>query len=95
MQISRNVKLLAECLSKAISSFPNYSKEFVDNFVCDSSREVCMISECDVCTRDWLENVKNNSDIDEPTMWYQWERVAYRVKGKTGEKTVKKMQKVY
>ena len=88
-----NVKLLAECLSKAISSFPNYSKEFVDNFVCDSSREVCMLSECDVCPRDWLENVKNNSDIDEPTMWYQWERVAYRVKGKTGDKTVKKMQR--
>ena len=46
-QYHDNVKMLCECLSKEISSFPGYSGSFVDLFVCDSTKEESMMSKCD------------------------------------------------
>ena len=48
-QYHDNVKLLCECLTKEIQSFPSYSAAFVDNFVCDSNKEECMMYKCGSC----------------------------------------------
>ena len=47
-QYHDNVKLLCECLTKEIQSFPSYCAAFVDNFVCDSNKEECMMSKINV-----------------------------------------------
>ena len=45
-QFHDNMKMLCDCLSKEISSFPSYSRSIVDHFVCDSNNEECMAGKC-------------------------------------------------
>jgi len=93
-QYHDNVKLLCECLTKEIQSFPSYSAAFVDNFVCDSNKEECMMSKCGSCPA-WLDAVKEDAALDEIVQWQQWERVSHQVQSKQGKpKLVKKMEKV-
>ena len=43
VQCHENVKNLCDCLNKEISNFPPYSGSFVNQFVCDSGKEGCMM----------------------------------------------------
>jgi hypothetical protein len=98
-QRHENIRLICDCLSKEIDSFPSYTGKFVDNFVCDSRSEKCMLAKCSRCsTHKWLNTIqeKCESTLDNPTIWYQWERVEMMVssrKSKT-KKVVKKMKKI-
>lgn len=94
-----NIRLICDCLNKEISNFPNYSGDFVDNLVCDSGSEECMLGRCSNCPK-WLDTIRKESEgfLDDPLLWYQWERVevAYQVKKKNLEpkNIVKKMKKI-
>lgn len=81
-----NIRLICDCLNKEISNFPNYSGDFVDNFVCDSGSEECMFGRCTNCPK-WLDTIRKESEgcLDDPFLWYQWERVevAIQVKKRT------------
>ena len=68
-QYHENIKMICECLKKEISSFPQYSGNFVDNFVCNSESELCMLGKCNKCPN-WLEGMKEEADLDESTLWY-------------------------
>ena len=48
-QYHENIKLICECLKKEIPSFPQYTGHFVDNFVCNSESELCMLGKGDKC----------------------------------------------
>ena len=41
-QYHENIKLICDSLKKEIPEFPNYSGDFVENFVCSSDSEACM-----------------------------------------------------
>ena len=71
-----NIKLLCQCLNKEIPQFPVYSGSFVENFVCNSESESCMLGKCNRCPK-WLHQVRNMVDIDtfSEVEWCQWERV--------------------
>ena len=56
--------MLCECLSKKVPSFPSYSGSFVDHFVCDSTKEKCMMNKCDKCPA-WLDIVMKDAPLDE------------------------------
>lgn len=97
-QYHENIKLLCDCLSKEVSEFPSYSSEFVDNFVCSSASEECMLGKCAKCPN-YLNSFKDSSSAkDLPLItWYEWERVDVLVSGKKStskKKVVKKMMKV-
>ena len=93
-QYHDNVKLLCDCLSKEIESFPSYSGTFVDLFVCDSTKEECMMNKCNKCPA-WLDTVKKDAPLDEVVQWQQWESVSHPFQSKQGKpKLVKKMEKV-
>ena len=68
-QYHEKIKMICECLKKEISSFPQYSGNFVDNFVCNSESELCMLGKCNKCPN-WLEGMKEEADLDESTLWY-------------------------
>ena len=86
-----NVKILCDCLSKEISSFPPNSGSFVDNLICDSSTKECIMGKC----ANWLADVKKDAPLDDIIKWSQWERVSHTVKSNQGKpKLVKKMEKV-
>ena len=69
-----NTRLICECLSKEIPIFPNYSGEFVNNFVCDYGSEACMFGKCENWPK-WLDKIRRESEesLDNPAHWYQWE----------------------
>lgn len=95
-QHHENIKLICDCLSKEISNFPNYTGDFVDNFVCSPESEECMLGRCNKCP-DWLDTTLEGQALEDPTLWYQWERVNMTVPGKKGSKPkrmVKKMKKI-
>ena len=41
-QYHENIRILYECIAKEIQNLPPYSEALVDNFVCDSTNELCM-----------------------------------------------------
>lgn len=61
-QYHDNMKMLCDCLSKEISSFPSYSRSIVDHFVCDSNNEEYMAGKCVTCPT-WLDAVKENAPL--------------------------------
>lgn len=91
--------MLCEGLHKEITDFPLYSGTFVNNFVCSSESELCMLGRCGKCGKcpSWLQKIKDEADLDERATWYQWERVEQVVPARKGKsmKSVKKMQKVF
>ena len=94
-----NVRLICECLSKEVPDFPQYSGDFADHFVCDPSSESCMLGKCKKCLslgKQWIDDEMKKADIDEPTVWYQWERTMQILsgKGKKSKRKITKMQKV-
>jgi len=84
-----NIRLLCDCLSKEISSFPCYSNSFVDSFVCDVNSETCMTGNCKNCP-DFMTTLRDEASLDEETTWHEWERVTVDAT----EKPIKKMVKV-
>jgi hypothetical protein len=61
-----------------------------------------MLGKCNKCPN-WIEAVKEEANLTEPTLWYQWDRVEQTVPGKKGKcnrkkgkcnRKIKKMQKV-
>ena len=95
-----NIKLLCQCLNKEIPQFPVYSGSFVENFVCNSESESCMLGKCNRCPK-WLHQVRNMVDIDTSSEveWCQWERVeqmttSKKEKTKKRGKTMKKICKL-
>ena len=71
-----SVKNLCDCLNKEISSFLPYSGSFVNQFVCDSGKEGCMIGKCTRCRcPNWLEDIREDAPLDELVKWSHWERV--------------------
>jgi len=73
-QYHENIKLICDCLSKKILEFPSYSGNFVDHFVCSSSTAECMLGKCNKCPN-WLDTIIEETALEEPAMWYEWERV--------------------
>lgn len=98
-QYHKNIKMLCEGLHQKITDFPLYSGSFVNNFVCSSESELCMLGRCGKCGKcpSWLQKIKDEADLDERATWYQWERVEQVVPARKGKsmKSVKKMQKVF
>lgn len=97
-QYHENIKLICDCLSKKIPDFPTYSGDFVDNFVCSSDAEECMLGKCIKCPN-WLDTIIEGTVLEEPTMWCEWERVKVVVptaskKGSKATKVVTKMKKI-
>ena len=98
-QYHENIKLICDCLSKEIPEFPNYSGDFVDNFVCSSNSEECMLGKCMNCPN-WLETITEETALESPTMWYEWDRVEVVVptasskKDSEAKKVVKKVKKI-
>ena len=95
-----NIKLLCKCLHNDIPQFPVYSGSFIDNFVCNSESEGCMLGKCDQCPK-WFQQVKDMVDIDTSSEveWCQWERVEQVTNSKKGNtnkrsKTMKNICKV-
>lgn len=73
-QYHENIKLICDCLKKEIPEFPNYSGDFVENFVCSSDSEACMFGRCAKCP-DWLKTFTEEVDLEGPATWYEWKRV--------------------
>ena len=92
------IKLIGDSLKKEIPEFPNYSGDFVENFVCSSDSEACMFGRCGKCP-DWLKTITEEVDLEGPATWYEWKRVetvsptASKKDSKT-MKVVKKMTKI-
>ncbi|PFX13961.1 hypothetical protein AWC38_SpisGene21925 [Stylophora pistillata] len=96
-QYHENIHLICACLSKEVEGFPSYSSTFVDDFVCDSNSEECMLGRCDTCaTYIWLDSMLDSceSSLCEPVTWNQWERVEV-AKKKKPPKVAKKRKKIY
>lgn len=77
-QYHENIRLICDCLAKETESFPSYSGNFVDNFVCDSGSEECMLGRCNNCSKyAWLDDIQDSCETSlyDPITWYQWERV--------------------
>lgn len=88
-----NIRLLCDCLTKEIPSFPSYSSSFVDAFVCDGSSELCMTGNCKNCP-DFFTTLRDEAPLNEDTTWYEWERVT--VDPTDGnDKPLRKMLKVH
>lgn len=95
-QYHENIRMLYECIAKEIQNLPPSSEALVDNFVCDSTNELCMTGKCTKCPKEWLLEMMEDAPLHEITTWCQWERVTQSLPGKKGigERQVKKMLKV-
>jgi hypothetical protein len=69
-----NMKLLCDAIHKAVTEFPPYLSEVLNNFVCSIEDEDCVSGNCDESPR-WFENLKSDLPFDEPIQWFQWERI--------------------
>ena len=94
-QYHENIKLICDCLKKEIPEFPNYSGDFVENFVCSSDSEACMFGRCAKCP-DWLKTITEEVDLEGPATWYEWKRVetVSPTASKKDSKTFKVVKKV-
>jgi len=97
-QYHENIRLLCDCLAKVVPTFPSYSGDFVDNAVCDSESEECMMGKCSSCPT-WLEDVIEECDsklLESKIKWYQWERVEVIIPEEKQRrvKVTKKMKKI-
>ena len=46
----------------------------MDNFVRSSGTEKCMLGKCNKCPN-WFDTIILETTLEEPAMWYDWERV--------------------
>lgn len=93
-----NIKLICECLNNEIPNFPRYSSDFVENAVCTSKSEECMMGRCNNCPN-WLNDITESCDsevIESEVTWYQWSRteVAIPEGQKRKANVVKKMKRI-
>ena len=81
-----------------ILEFQSYSGNFVDHFVCSSGSEECMLGKYNKCPN-WLDTIIEETALEEPGMWYEWECVEVVVpsaskKSSNATKVVRKMKKI-
>ncbi|CAF0921078.1 unnamed protein product, partial [Didymodactylos carnosus] len=71
--IHENISLLLESLSKQINGFTSNLREFTSKMVCDELNELCMMTECASCKKNFQQQIMANI-IDETKQikWYQW-----------------------
>ena len=99
-QYHENIKLICDCLSKKLSEFPSYSGDFLDNFVCSSESEECMLGKRINCPN-WLDTIVERTALQNPAIWYEWERIetvvltCSRKKSSEGKKVIKRMKKIW
>lgn len=82
-----NIKLLCDAIHKEIPKFQPYSSKKVDAFVCSSSNEGCMTSQCKECPKWEEELIRDASSHKNKIEWYQWERVQKVLPPKKGKPT--------